>query len=245
MTSRVEISKGLMAAFCLGALCCSWLNAEGVGSNEDERVEESIRATREAQKKRDSEIVRPRAVPATEPITPTPLDPGVMRNYDYVTEHKKDWRAAEKEFPGAYENWRARKMCSVEFFKIADRCSPKFQNGIPNDMYSVMHGCGWRSLYFELKPLPEEGFKPYCNDPECAWCCANDKQHIEKIQARVKRRQADWAEQDKKSGEPFEPVEPEIVKPRHLVPVPDPMQEPQQKPKRKRGRDNTALLTYV
>ena len=219
--------------------------AEGVGSNEDEGAPTAaeVRAKRESYRQQGGEIVRPRQVPNPEP--PTPLDPAILRNYDYVTEHQKDWRAAEAEFAQAAQEWMQGRKCSIEFFKIADRCSPRFQNGIPRDIYEKMQNCGWRSLYYELKPLPSEGFTPYCNNPECKHCQANDPEHITKILRRVEYRRRGWMIEDKLRHQLQElKPEPEIVPARRpkLEPVPDPENKPQEdvRPRKKRGK-NTAL----
>ena len=172
---------------CLLALCLSaMVYAEGVApQQEDEWLRE-----------KDAEYRARKLVPVPDPVAsppqiqpPTPLDPEILANYDYVNAHKKAWRAAESEFKEKYPKWWAGDVCSPELFEVADRCSIGYLDRLPRDMLQAMKDKGWAATKVNLAPLPRERGKPYCNDPECAHCLKTDPKHITKILQRLKRRE--------------------------------------------------------
>jgi len=205
----------------------------------------------------DEGIVVPARPRVVQPQPPTPLEPGVLRNYDYVTEHKADWRAAEKQFVTAVREWQQGDMCNREFFLIADRVSPRFQAGLPSDLVEKMERRGWQPLYYDLRKLDSEPWGPSCNNPECRWCCANDPEHLVKFLARVEHRKEYYRqlEQARRTNRGLPPVkekpQEEVVPARKpdlipipapdLKPEPDPEKEQKPKPKRRTPR-NTASL---
>ena len=129
----------------------------------------------------------------TQAQPPTELEPGILQNYEYVHEHRDGWRNAETQFKEQLVSWQSGKLCGPQFFAIADQCSPKFQMGLPDNLIEKMRDAGWQPLYWELKPLPDEGLSPYCNDPECGWCIAHCSNHAVKILARVEQQKIRYA----------------------------------------------------
>jgi hypothetical protein len=139
----------------------------------------------------------PRPLP---PAGPTPLDSDTLSGYDYVNAHKAAWRAAEKSFAEQYPLFVSGELCGPEFFALAEQCSIRFLDRLPAAQFRLMRNRGWVPKTKDLEPTPDEPLRPYCNDPECAFCLRDDPWHIAKIQMRIKYRE-DSAELKKKAME--------------------------------------------